>query len=134
MAFACVPNVIKHNQHKAAASAEAFCRAAFVRRDYSEAYEQVIESDKAASTPDSLKALVDKMHPDGVYPSDVRAVEYEPVPGKEAIKIFLRESDDTGQFLYLVLMVGTETNGYRPKEMYRLFEKSFPESQTRRPL
>ena len=132
LVIACVPSLIKHNQHIAAKKGEEIANFALVERDFDEAVKY------AASATDSnaaarLKSLVESMHPSRKYPTKVVAVSYQPIPGTKSMKIYLEGIGDDRSYHYMALMGGTESEGYKVAAIYRS-EEPFPGSDLIKPL
>jgi hypothetical protein len=125
---ACIPAVTKHEPRLAARSAETFADLAFVKRNSSAAV-QTIET----GSSDEVTAMAERLHPSKNYPVGVAAVSYEPVPGKESMKIYLEGSGVDRSYHYLVVMAGTGSKGYRVSAVYRS-EEPFPGSNNIKPL
>lgn len=129
----CVPRLIKHDPHAAAKEADRFLAAFLLERDMAKSLEIVNPERKPEFTVESLKSLLLKLHPSGDYPAAVNSVEFEPVPGNEAIKIYAIGVNGQAVYYYLLVMEGTEPKGYRPVQVYRNIGK-YPESAMRKPL
>ena len=126
---ACTASVIKHQPTQAASSAEAFGTSAFVVRNYRDALPFV----KDGESVDDVSAMVERLHPSGRYPVSIVAASYEPMPGKESIKIYLEGSGADSTYHYLAIMEGTESKGYKVSAMARS-EDPFPGSNDVKPL
>ena len=116
--ISCGINVIVHDQQAAAKSAAKFADVALVQSDYSVARSMLSPELEQATTGDKLAAEVGKMHPKG-RPSDVKAVEFEPLPGQRAMNIFLKGTQGDEEFFYRLLMVGDENAGYKVGGLWR---------------
>ena len=124
--------VLRHDQEIAAQKATAFLTAAVVRQDYEAAYQMVREEDRPTVSQAGFTEAVKASHPSG-FPTEVRAMEYEPVPGQAAIQIFLVGKNDKETFYYRVPLVGTVTSGYFPQGLFR-GNKPYPPSALRQAL
>lgn len=105
-------NVISHDQRSAAAMAEHFAEAAFVKNDISTAHADLSSQMQSAYLAGELTADLSKMHPAG-RPTEVAAREYEPLPGQKAMNILLKGTGGNEAFYYRLLMVGTREQGYK---------------------
>ena len=128
LAAACFPSVIKHNQNHAAKAAEAFSQLALVERNFSEASRLVTRG-----SSDEVGRMVEQLHPSAKYPVSVVAASYEPVRGKESIKIYLEGSGADPTYHYLAIMDGTEPTGYKVSAINRS-KDPFPASNDIKPL
>ena len=72
-----------------------FAELAFVQSDYAGAHALLSPQLEQATAGDKLAAGVGKMHPKG-RPSEVKAIEFEPLPGQRAMNIYLKgtQSDE----------------------------------------
>ena len=126
-------SVIKHNQEVAAVKAIEFAKAAIIDRDFEKASKLLpVERQNPASIK-QLEDLITKIHPTS-YPTKVTAIEYEPMHGQKAIKLFLvGENNQQETFYYTFILAGTVDEGYGIIEVYRS-RSAFPPSQTRKAL
>lgn len=129
---ACVPSLIKHDQHIAAKDGAAFAKLALVERDFDEAVKYAAYANDSNSA-ERLKSLVESMHPSRKYPTRVVVVSYEPIPGTESMKIYLEGFGDERSYHYMAVMAGTESEGYKVAAIYRS-EEPFPGSDLIKPL
>jgi hypothetical protein len=67
---------------------------------------------------EEFTAVVANMHPTGM-PSRIEASEFEPVPGQEAMNIFLVGESAGEPFYYRFGMRGTVAKGYRVSGLFR---------------
>ena len=125
----CFPSIIKHDPNLAAKAAENFSHLAFVQRNSSQASSLV----KGSQSSDEVTRMAEKLHPSGMFPVSVVAASYEPMPGKESIKIYLEGSGGDRTYHYLAIMDGTESKGYRVSTIARS-EDPFPGSNEIKPL
>lgn len=114
----CKASVISHDENKAALQAVRFAEVAFVTRDFDQAYTMFVPDLQKRLSPVDFRAAVDKLHPDG-FPSELEATDFEPIPGQEAMEIFITGSNGSKIFHYRFTMFGTSTTGYRVAGMYR---------------
>jgi hypothetical protein len=110
--------VLRHDQNVAARKALAFAKAAILEQDFEAAHGMVREEDQKEITKERLEEVVKSGHPTG-RPTELRAIEFEPVPGQPAIQIFLMGKNDKEMFYYRVPVVGTVTDGYFPQGLFR---------------
>jgi hypothetical protein len=86
-----------------------FAEVAFFQQNYRKAY--LLVSEDCEKTFEEFSSSIDKLHPRG-FPTAVRAMEYEPIPGQGKFDIFLNGRNYAGEeFYYRLVMQGTcETN------------------------
>jgi hypothetical protein len=111
-------NVISHDPRSAAAMAEHFANAAFVKNDVASAHADLSSEMQSAYPAGELTADLSKMHPAG-RPTEVAAIEYGPIPGQKAMNIYLKGSGGNEAFYYRLLMVGTSEQGYKVGGLWR---------------
>lgn len=114
----CGVRVIVHDEQAAARAAAKFAGLAFVRSDYSGAHAMLSPQMQQALPMDKLAAEVAKMHPKA-RPSEVVATDFEPLPGQQAMNIYLKAATGDDTFFYRFLMVGDEGSGYRVGGIWR---------------
>lgn len=124
--------VLKHNQDKAAAEAEKFANLAFIQNDFQSAYNILVDEAKTSMSVNEFTSFIEGLHPNG-YPSNVSAVEYEPIPGQPAMNIYLHGQDTKETYYYRFVMLGTEAKGYKVTGIYRSNTEP-PASTLRKPL
>ena len=103
---------IPHDERAAAEKAEEFARVAFIRQDMASGYALLADGTKRYVTLPQFKAVVERLHP-RTLPKTVKATEYEPMVGENAIYIFLTGENSGEHFYYRLIMEGTATTGYR---------------------
>ncbi|HVO92236.1 MAG TPA: hypothetical protein VMT22_05315 [Terriglobales bacterium] len=103
---------VRHDQGLAARRALEFARVAFIDKNLTQAYEMLSDSGKRHVPLDKFKQAIASMHPRG-YPTKLTAVEYEPMPGENAIYIFLKGQNLEEQFTYRVTLEGSADTDYR---------------------
>ena len=121
-----------HRPDMAANSAVEFARAAFVEKDDGKAFKLLWDGGRQPVSREWLAESVRKMHPNG-YPTEVKAIEYEPVPGQPAMSIYLRGTNGSEEFLYRLLLQGTSDTGYKVSDFFR-GNGPYPTSPLRKPL
>ena len=131
-AAGCTARLLRHDQNVAAARAEEFLTHAVLKQDIAAAHLMLREQTKEKFTHAALAKVVQQQHPKG-YPTSLRAIEYEPVPGQAAIQIFLFGENPSEKFYYRVPLVGTVDEGYSPDGIYR-GNGPYPPSALRQPL
>ncbi len=121
----CSINVINHDADEAGRAALSFSERAFVRRDFNSAFELITHTKSGSVTVEQIQNLVQEMHPDGQYPSTVELSEYEVIPGKPIIRVFLKSSINGSNAYYLIVVEGQRGTGYEVTELYKS-ENQFP--------
>lgn len=121
-------NYINHSPELAIETARKFSEVVFVKHDYSFGLQFASKRRDADFTETSLKKMVEDMHPEGAYPTLVRPIGYEFVPGNRAAKVYLEGLDGTNRSYYLIKLDGDlTTGGYFVTGLYRrltMFEVS----------
>jgi hypothetical protein len=130
MLSSCV-RVIEHNQTAAATAAEHFATTAFIKKDYPTAHGLLSPASRETIPLDKLAEQVAKMHP-AVFPTDVKAIEYEPIPGQAAMQIYLKGSAEKEEFYYRFVMSGDRHSGYQVSGLWR--GSGPPPASARKPL
>lgn len=121
-----------HDPQSAAESAETFARAAFQAHNLDEAYALLSDDARAQMSKQQLAAVLQRMHPVG-YPTALHAVEYEPLPNRAALNVFLLGAGAGEAFSYRLTLDGGRWRGYQVGGLYRYLE-GFPASGARLPL
>ena len=114
---ACNVNVIVMDQQAAAATATSFADLAFVQSDYATAHTLLAPQGQELPVG-KLADEVSKMHPKN-RPTEVRAIEFEPMPGQRSMNIFLKGTRGDEEFFYRFLMVGDKGSGYKVGGLWR---------------
>lgn len=121
-----------HDPQSAAEAAETFARVAFQKQNVTEAYALLTDDARLQMSKEQLGEVLVRMHPIGA-PSAVHAVEYEVLPKRAAVNVFIL-GDGTGEsFNYRLTMDGGRWEGYGVGGLYRYLE-GFPQSTARTPL
>ena len=107
----CVRSV-KHDEALAGKRAIEFAQVAFVDQNFARAYELLSEGGKRHLSLDKFKETITRMHPQA-FPTKVTALEYQPMPGENAIWIYLAGQNAEQQFQYRLTMETTENGDYK---------------------
>ncbi|MDG3007974.1 hypothetical protein [Paludisphaera mucosa] len=110
--------VYRHQPADAARAAEQFADLAVVRSDVAGSYARIAPEFQRTISEERLGDAVAKMHPAG-RPKEVRATEYEPMPGQAAMMIFLKGTRGDESFFYRFMMLGDQPSGYRVGGFWR---------------
>jgi len=132
MLFGCVGTVIVHDEDKAAAEAVKFVKAAFVDGNAEAAYRLLSDATRSGLTPEKFSDVVKQMHPQG-RPDTIEDADYEFVPGKKGMKIYVTGRNNSEVFYYQIAMEGTLADGYKPWSFYR-GSQPYPSSGLRHKL
>ncbi len=130
--FGCKPKikVIHHDENMAANSALEFAKVAFVQQDYTKAYYLLSQNGKMPFQ--KFNNVIREIHPNG-FPTTVKTTEYEPMPGQEAMSIFLYGERTDEKFYYRVVMQGTKKTNYKVFAFYQ-GNGPYPQSKLRKSL
>jgi hypothetical protein len=99
---------MKHDETAAARRAIEFAQAAFVDRKFDQAYELLSAGGKRHLSLEKFKETITRMHSRG-FPTKVAAKEFQPMPGENAIWIYLEGQNSEDQFGYRLTM---ESDGH----------------------
>jgi len=103
---------IQHDENLAAKRAVEFARVVLIDKNPERGYELLSDGGKRHVPLDKFKQTILSMNARG-YPSRVTATDYEPMPGEQAIYIFLRGQNGDEQFNYRVTLEGTAATDYK---------------------
>jgi hypothetical protein len=103
---------VKHDETLAARRAIEFAQAAFVNQNLEKAYELLSDGGKRHLSLDKFKETVTRMHPRG-FPTKVTAKEFQPMPGENAIWIYLSGQNSEDQFGYRLTLERDGKGDYR---------------------
>jgi hypothetical protein len=103
---------IQHDENIAAKRAVEFARVVLIDKNLEKGYELLSDGGKRHVPLDKFKQTILSMNARG-YPSRVTATDYEPMPGEQAIYIFLRGQNGDEQIQYRITLQGTAATGYR---------------------
>ncbi|HYA27710.1 MAG TPA: hypothetical protein VEI95_02760 [Acidobacteriota bacterium] len=103
---------IKHDENLAAKRAIEFAQVVLVDKNFDKGYELLADGGKRHISPDKFKETVTRLHPRG-FPTKVTAKEYQPMPGENAIWIYLVGQNSEDQFQYRLTMEATDTGDYK---------------------
>jgi hypothetical protein len=103
---------VKHDETLAARRAIEFAQAAFIDQNSEKAYELLSDGGKRHLSFDKFKETVTRMHPRG-FPTKVTAKEFQPMPGENAIWIYLTGRNAEDQFGYRFTLERNSKGDYR---------------------
>jgi hypothetical protein len=102
----------KHDENLAGQRAIEFAQVALVNQNFERAYELLSDSGKRHISLAKFKETLTRLHPRG-FPTRVTAKEYQPMPGENALWIYLTGQNAEDQFQYRVTMEATATGDYK---------------------
>jgi hypothetical protein len=103
---------VQHDENLAAKRALEFARVVLIDKNLERGYDLLSDSGKRHVPIDKFKQTILSMNARG-YPSRVTATDYEPMPGEQAIYIFLRGQTGDEQVQYRITLEGTAAAGYK---------------------
>lgn len=103
---------VKHDEALAAKRAIEFAQVALVNKDLEHGYELLSDSGKRHLSRDKFKETIMRMHPRN-FPTKVTAIESQPMPGENAIWIYLTGQNSEEQFAYRLTMEATGNGDYK---------------------
>jgi hypothetical protein len=122
---------IDHDAAVAGKKAEEFAQVVFVKQDVENGYALLADGAKRYVSREQFKKVLAKLHP-GAYPKNVKATEYEPMPGEKAIYIFLLGDNSGERFYYRLTLEGTAKTPYKVLRLDRAGEPYPPSSEKKR--
>lgn len=114
----CSTRIINHDENSAGKSAIEFAKKTFIAQDFQSGYQLLSENGKRFIEPTRFEQAVRQIHPTS-FPTIVTAKEYEPIPGKKLINIFLEGDSISEKFYYRIALEGTSETGYHVEGFYR---------------
>jgi hypothetical protein len=115
----------------AALGAVSFAKESFIDLNQPVAYGLLSEGMQRRLSEDQFINLVAEMHPKA-FPRVVTATEYEPVPGQDAVNIFLYGENGDKKFHYRLTMRASAYGGYNVASLFRIAAPT--PSPSRKPL
>ena len=122
----------QHDPEMAAIEAIKFAKVAFVEKNFEKAHGLLPTEVDSKFTSEKLKEMIVGMHP-ADYPYEITATDYEIVPGKKSIYIYLYAENEKEKFYYCLTMGRTSNTDYKVYELYRKMEP-YQSSGLRKPL
>ena len=111
LALSCAESV-KHDQDLAGKRAIEFVQAVLIEKNFAKGYDLLDAGGKRHISRDKLEETITRLHPRG-YPARVTAKEYEPMPGENAIWIYLVGQNSEDQFQYRATMKADGNGDYK---------------------
>jgi hypothetical protein len=115
----------------AALAAVSFAKESFIDLNQPVAYGLLSEGMQRKLSEDQFINLVAEMHPK-TFPRVVTATEYEPVPGQEAMNIYLYGENGDKKFYYRLTMRASAYGGYNVAGLFRIAAET--PAASRKPL
>jgi hypothetical protein len=103
---------IKHDENLAATRAIEFAQIVLVNKNFDKGYELLADGGKRHISLEKFKETLTRLHPRG-FPTKVAAKEYQPMPGENAMWIYLAGQNSEDQFQYRLIMEATSTGDYK---------------------
>jgi hypothetical protein len=101
---------IKQNENLAAQRAIEFAGIVLVNKDFDRGYELLSDNGKRHISLAKFKETMARLHPRG-FPNSVTAKEYQPMPGENALWIYL--SGENPEMHYRLTMEATASGDYK---------------------
>ena len=111
LATSCTESV-KHDEDLAGKRAIEFVQAVLIEKNFTKGYELLDAGGKRHISRDKLEESITRLHPRG-FPTRVTAKEYQPMPGENAIWIYLVGQNSEDQFQYRATMKGDGNGDYK---------------------
>jgi hypothetical protein len=102
----------QHDENLAAKRAIEFAQAALVNKDFERGYELLAPGGKRHISLDKFKETMTRLHPRG-FPTRVSAKEYQPMPGENALWVYLTGHNNEDQFQYRVTLESIGGGDYK---------------------
>ena len=103
---------VKHDENLAGKRAIEFAQAVLVEKKFAKGYELLDAGGKSHISRAKLEETITRLHPRG-FPARVTAKEYQPMPGENAIWIYLVGQNSEDQFQYRVTMKADGNGDYK---------------------
>ena len=100
------------DENLAAKRAIEFAQVTLINKNLEQGYELLAPGGKRHISLDKFKETVTRLHPRG-FPTRVTAKEYQPMPGENAIWIYLTGQNGEDQFQYRLTMEATGNGDYK---------------------
>jgi hypothetical protein len=103
---------IKHDEKLAGRRAIEFAQAVLINKNFDKGYELLADGGKRHIPAEKFIESMQRLHPRG-FPTRVTAKEYEPMPGENAMWIYLVGQNSEDQFQYRVTVEATGNGDYK---------------------
>jgi hypothetical protein len=105
-------DVVKHDEKLAGKRAIEFAQAVLVNKNFAKGYELLADGGKRHIPAEKFIESMKRLHPRG-FPTRVTAKEYQPMPGENAMWIYLVGQNSEDQFQYRIIMEATGNGDYK---------------------
>jgi hypothetical protein len=102
----------QHDENLAAKRAIEFAQVTLVDKNLDQGYELLAAGGKRHISLDKFKETLTRLHPRG-FPTKITAKEYQPMPGENAMWIYLIGQNSEDQFQYRLTMEATGAGDYK---------------------
>ena len=102
----------KQDENLAAQRAIEFAQIVLVNKNFDQGYELLSDGGKRHISLAKFKETMTRLHPRG-FPTSVTAKEYQPMPGENALWIYLSGQNPEDQFNYRLTMEATPSGDYK---------------------
>ena len=102
----------KQDENLAAQRAIEFAQTVLVNKNFDQGYQLLSDGGKRHISLAKFKETMTRLHPRG-FPTSVTAKEYQPMPGENALWIYLSGQNPEDQFNYRLTMEATPSGDYK---------------------
>jgi hypothetical protein len=102
----------KQDENLAAQRAIEFAQIVLVNKNFDQGYQLLSDGGKRHISLAKFKETMTRLHPRG-FPTGVTAKEYQPMPGENALWIYLSGQHPEDQFHYRLTMEATASGDYK---------------------
>jgi hypothetical protein len=102
----------KQDENLAAQRAIEFAQIVLVNKNFEQGYQLLSDGGKRHISLAKFKETMTRLHPRG-FPTSVTAKEYQPMPGENALWIYLRGQNPEDQFNYRLTLEATPSGDYK---------------------
>lgn len=111
LAMSCA-EAVKHDENLAGKRAVEFVQAVLIEKNFAKGHELLDAGGKRYISREKLEETITRLHPRG-FPTRVTAKEYQPMPGENAIWIYLTGQNSEDQFQYRATMKADDNGDYK---------------------
>jgi hypothetical protein len=103
---------VKHDEKLAGRRAIEFAQLVFINKNFAKGYELLSPGGRRHLSLEKFSETLTRMHPRS-FPTKVTATEFQPMPGENAIWIYLAGQNAEEQFQYRFTMEATDNGDYK---------------------
>jgi hypothetical protein len=103
---------VQHDETLAGKRAIEFAQVALVNKDFERGYDLLSDGGKRHLSREKFKETITRMHPRN-FPTKVMAIESQPMPGENAIWVYLTGQNSEEQFAYRLTMEASGNGDYK---------------------